>query len=775
MRTAPKIALSLVISILLFSGLAVASYAGLFNVLETRFYQPAIIKSAEARLGTIASELEAWHAENGERFATFNAEDAVRRSLIPNQSIQDIRDREIIAGTLMAEMPGLVGIRIIDSGESSSTTAAAAEDTGKRRIHYSNFSEDILKRETFQIAYEYYGTKEGEIPFGVISRKDGDGPLVIAEATRDRFLYCFPFYDAYSTWRGTIVFYVSSRAALQRLVSKNLALISDQVTLVTGDGYGVSGTVLGMPQTGKSILSDAIVARWSRNDTTTDRVVSTEDSGWVLLTKPTGSYGFTGELLPETLFTFPESVRIFFLAISFLTLFLIVFLLFNLRQDPMIVAHNRIRRFQAQLIGDLIEKTDETRWDEIGKNLSYRKHDINEELKKGLGSHFSKKHEKDIDAMLDKSWEEILGAIGKQEQRRQTLPNADEIRRMLEQVLQNNAINLNLTGVPAVRAAEGPATAPRNAPPSPHEAEAAGDVEELDEVESVEEAEEIEEAESVEDLGEAEAVEELTEAEAVEEVEALEEIGTIEEAENAEEPAPIGETEQAETGDETLIVAQELAIEDFPEINVYSFDELKELDDYEEIETDTLFAERPVEPAEPGEVDYLDGEWEPDLLDVATDEELIDFIDEHIPDEILVFDFGEKPGFDDGDRDLAAEESESLPDTVDANAIDFSTLDQYDDEAEDATEVDYIESFLLRHESRMDADIRDEPIEGYLQVIGDEEPDELEDIEQSATGETGTGAIVNEDGLFVVSQKGADASGDKIDPDFKQLVDSVLS
>ena len=69
-------------------------------------------------------------------FKAFIAADPVRRSLLPNQSAQDVFDRTNLAGDLMSRLPGLVGIRIIDSGD---PTLAESEDRGTRRIHFSTF------------------------------------------------------------------------------------------------------------------------------------------------------------------------------------------------------------------------------------------------------------------------------------------------------------------------------------------------------------------------------------------------------------------------------------------------------------------------------------------------------------------------------------------------------------------------------------------------------------------------------------------------------------
>ena len=767
MRTVPKIALSLLISILLFSLLAVAAYAGLFNILETRFYQPTVIKSMEDQLGSVSDAIEVWHRQNTATFTSFINSGAVKRSVLPNQSSQDIFDRSNLAGALMADMPGLTGIRIIDSGDTAGTTAG---DTGRRRIHFSTFQDDILKKEDFQISYNNYGVNADDIPFSYLSLADKAGPRVITDSAKDRFLYCFPFYDSYETWRGTAIFYVSARSASQYLVGQKLLRISDEIVLLTDADYKTSGIITGMPQTGREILGQSILARWLQGDFTTDRIVSTDSSGWVLLSKKTGTYGFTGQLAQESLFSFPPSVKILFLAVSFLTLYLVIFLFFNLKQDEMVVIKNRIRRFQVQLLGEVMEKNDEAKWEEVRKNLSVRKNDINAEIKKGLGRRFNKKHGEEIDSLLDKSWEEILSALGRQEPQRSSLPNTDDIRLMLEQVLQNNAINLNLTGVPVSSPTKNskPKSAQKPVPEKIGSVDELGEIESVEELDEVESVEELDEVESVEELDDVESVEELDEVESVEELDEVESVDELDEVESVEE---LDEVESAE----------ELSVEVVEVVEVSGVTEFTILDEPLPIiitndeNIEKILREEPINalPAEPEEVEYLDGEWEPELLEVASEEEMLDYLEDNVPDKVLIYNFDEKPGFDSGHRNEINTNDIELDNSISIASLDFSTLDETETE-EDATEVDYVEAFLLDRTLYLHAMPDTAPSYGFLEVTGDEEaPEELVELEQQEAPEEGE-TIVNRDGLFLVGAKAGEAPHSPIDPEFQKLVDSVL-
>ena len=58
MSSGQKAALSLLISVLLFAAFTVAAFAGLFSILETRFYQPAVLSAMESKLSSIAQSFD---------------------------------------------------------------------------------------------------------------------------------------------------------------------------------------------------------------------------------------------------------------------------------------------------------------------------------------------------------------------------------------------------------------------------------------------------------------------------------------------------------------------------------------------------------------------------------------------------------------------------------------------------------------------------------------------------------------------------------------------
>ena len=751
MRTAPKIALSLLTSLFLFSALLVASYAGLFTVIETRFYQPSVTATLEKRVETIAEALDQWHTDNFAHFSPFVSADSVKRSLLPNQDREDITDRERRAGKLLADNPGLAGIRIIDTGESSTRTSNTT-----RRIHFSTFDTDFVRREGTRVAYELYGRNTQEIPFEQLLVQGTQSPKLLLDSATDRFLYIYPFHDSYGAWRGVAVFYVTTGSAVQHLFSKNLVRLSDELHLVHTVDHSLSGVVLDLPRVGTELITNVVLDKWSRNDLETGRIIQTEDSGWMLVSTVSESGRYLAQVTSEDLFTFSAEIRILFLAVSFLTVFLIVFLLFNLRQDDLVVVRNRIRRFQIQLLQEIMEAGDPAYPEKITTELNARKQDINTKIKRGFPKNVRKRHEKNIDEMLSKSWEEILAALGQQKPAPRTTIDAQEIKLMLEQVLQNNVINLRTTGTVTAQTD----MKPQQVHPADGELEELGEVEELDELDEVEEIEELGEVEELDELGEAEEIEELDEngeLEELGEVEELDENGELEELGEVEELDELGEAEEIEELGE---------VEELDELG--EAEEIKELDENgeaEELAEPGDESSPDTEPLDASEVEYLDGEWEPELLEVATEEELNDFIQEAFPDSVLIYNFEETPGLDSFEHPKI-DENEILDDTLNLGGLDFSTLD--DDDAEEVTYTDPYPSGTLQ---RIETTYTEQPVYEFLEVIGEEEPAELLDVDELPHEDD---HIVSRDGIFVIAERIREKESRERNTDFQDLVDSVL-
>ena len=79
-------------------------------------------------------------------------------------------------------------------------------------------------------------------------------------------------------------------------------------------------------------------------------------------------------------------------------MYLVVFLILNLRQDSMVVIRERVKRFQISLLEEFYERKEEVDWDRWTRELDQRREEVRREMKKGIGRAVRKKEEANIDS-----------------------------------------------------------------------------------------------------------------------------------------------------------------------------------------------------------------------------------------------------------------------------------------------------------------------------------------------------------------------------------------
>jgi hypothetical protein len=521
-----KAALSLLISVVVFTGFTVLAYTGLFDLVEAKFYNPSIISSLTKELDKNSYSVETFLTELQSRFSATLDEAAVKRSFLSEQADEDIRERSGLYGRLAESQGGFQWVRFIDAGG--------------MRLHYSTWEPDILRQGDNSVTYRNYTSSTDVIPYEEISSADKEQPRIIADQKSERLLFSFPFYDSYNVFRGTALFSLSIRAVSERLIGEGRIKASENLTVVSSPG----GIVIGMPaQAGRALVPE-ISSIWTEGILTLTKLVSAGPAGvpdmsLALITVKTAQGLYLGHLINESVFSFPQVMKIILLASFFLTVYLVIFLLFNLRQDSFTIVQNRLKQLQISIIGQYYDRKSDMDWGRWTRELEQRRDEIRGELKKGIRA--GKDGANDIDQLIDKSWDELLGVIGG---RRANVIDEEKLQTILSRVLAAPAVQ-----VPAAPQTTAPRGSVSGSPVPTGEVEEieALDAEEVPEAEAVEEIAEAEAAdvEEVEEIPEAEAVEEIPEAEAadVEEVEEIPEAEAVEEIAEAE-AADVEEVEE---------------------------------------------------------------------------------------------------------------------------------------------------------------------------------------------------------------------------------------
>jgi hypothetical protein len=452
-----KVALSLLITVVLFAAFTVASFAGLFGLIEARFYNPSVAAAMSGELDHETASVEVFITTIERWFSDCLAESAVKRAFMANQTSADISERSQIFTRLHERLDGLQWVRFIDSGGN--------------RIHYSTWRGDLVSSDSATAVYRAYSEAAFYTPMEDILLLPGEDYHILFDAPGERVVFSLPFYDAAGSPRGLAVFSLSVSAIQNRLIADR-GVIPGKLWLVSEP----LGLLRGVPEDGADGILDTVAENWNQSGIVKKVSVSTLESGGnrtrlVLFSARTLQGIYVGSLVNENLFVFPPNLKILLLALVFVSLFLVLFLVVNVRQDPMTVVQSRLKKLQIGLIQEYYEQKTDVELGRWGMELMRRREEIRMELRHGLKASIGKKQDEDINAYIDKSWNDLLAVIGGR----------------LERTVNEEEIHLSLNRLTSTLSSfmEGNAiaqTGKAGGGPEPDEAELPGEIEPAEEM-----------------------------------------------------------------------------------------------------------------------------------------------------------------------------------------------------------------------------------------------------------------------------------------------------
>ena len=586
MTSGQKIAFSLLVAMGLFAVFVLSLNSKLFNELETRFYTQSKIEQNTGQLDRVSEGCDSYITkilnltEKGENAWVKNA--SVRSFYVQNASESDVMTRRRLTEQLFAEIPALSGIRIVDKNG--------------RNLHYSSFDDtDLLKQSGITKIYKNYNdiTKDAdEIPFEQLSKLVSETKSVLLfDQSRNRIVLSVPFCWVDGIYSGVSLFYLSINEIEKELNASDIIPIGQNAFIISDSDFS-GGLVLNIPYGEKKSFEEPVKQYWKKHVSAQqpEKLLEMPDGRFYLaLSSNRNGKIQVSAVYPSNLFELSKEIRILIYICIFISILLIVFLIFSFFRDPVVTLQKRIKKIQLGLIENYIDGKEKREWGDIARQLRGRKNDLSTEIIRSLHVH-SKKRRDELSEYLDKNWDEIFsifetkagtssgasGAVGAAGTVELTGTSIAEIRRMLEEVLQSRSFAVPVAAAPVSVA---PAEDVDELEEVEELAEDAEELEEPEEIEEVEElAEDVEDLDEVEDLtedvDEAEEVEELTEeVEDLDEVEELTE--DVDEAEEVEELA-----EDVKDLDEVEELAEE--VEDLDEVEELT-EEVEESDDVEEL------------------------------------------------------------------------------------------------------------------------------------------------------------------------------------------------
>lgn len=829
MSSGQKVALSFLAALICFAGFVFFAQTNLMSTIETKFYAQSKIAQRQEQLDRLSNSCNNYISNILKKIETDSSSylnsPAVKSYANQNPSEKDEVTRRNLTSALFDTIEGLDGIRLIEGNG--------------RNVHFSTYDTDVLKVDGLVKQYKNYPDLQeelGELESEMILT-DSNNPIhkIIFDSKQNRIIVSFPFYITEQTTFGSLVCYFNIYDFEQILVNSNILPLGESFDLLTDDDGTGYGFACGIPGDGKADFTKAIINSWKissgkadgKNKGPENLISQSNGTKWVLLNSSNNTYFNVGWVFKANLFELPKELIYIIYVSVFVTLLLIFLLIFSLKKDYLIKVKQRIKKVQLGIINEYLENKQQIEWDQIARQLEYRKEELSLEIKKSVGGK-NKKYEKIIDVYLEQSWSEIINIINSQNNNQKSgLSGAsiEEIRRVMEEVLQTAKLNVSV--------APGAKTVVQNVE-EVDEIEAAEEIEEVeavdevDEIEEIEDIEALEEVEDVDEIEEIEAVEEIKEVDEIDDVDEIEEAEKIEEAEEIKDVDEIDEIEEIEDADE---IEEVETVEDADGIEeaekIEETEEKDEIEEAEEVEdADEIDEAEPVEET----VQEVSGEDEPvEIVEDASEEikvieeneadsvESLDEVEEledieiEKTDETVEVDISEEFGdlSEVGDLEELEDDGISLENSaitqtepeyhyeesnrtfVSASSDDFASCDTIFAEdlcigshytpdtkntkniSQDFNFVVYIPDFTPDHDFDMELAAADEllPEEGkFFSMTGFAENElpvsELEEIEE-------TPAIVEKKGVYSISEN-IECSHLELNPEFKELVDSVL-
>ena len=620
MTSGQKIAFSFLSAFILFTAAVLTLHTFLFDKLETKFYRQARIEENVSLLNDISESYDQYIDNilnilvDGE--GAYFKDAAVKSfyDIEPSASVLD--DRREKTEQLFRDLPTLDGMRILDKN-------------GKN-VHYSTYDDtDLIYREKRgQKEYKNYNDIVDEaneriqraknkthlikeIPFDVLSKKlSQTDTTILFDSGNSRVIIAVPFYWVDDIYAGSALLYFRLIDIENEFVRNDIIDFGQSLQIIADDTLK-GGFVVGVPYSLKNEFIQPILKYQNSEKKSMlglqlpEKLLQKEDgSFYVALSSTLKNDKPIVGVYSSDIFELPIEVKIVIYLTVFISLYLLMFLIFSFKQDPVVVLKARIKAIQYGVIKEYLNNKEEIQWQVVEDKLKARKTDLNKDIMKTLNVR-AKKRKQELDAFLEKSWDDVFTFISENEKVSETsyqksIRRAPTTVEVIEE--EQPVVKRVVVKKPVVE----PVVEEIEEVEELDDVEPIEEVEELDEVEPIEEVEEIEDAEEIEDLDDVEDIDELDEVEELEEAEEIEELDDAEEIEDAEEVEELEDAEEIEDAEEV----EEL--EDAEEIE--ELDEVEELDE-EEIKDESEVEEEIEELDEVEEIEELEEETDVTLLD----------------------------------------------------------------------------------------------------------------------------------------------------------------
>ncbi len=402
-----KTALSLLGGLLVSAAFAVLWFTGSFDGIEAQLYTRGVEQAVGAQIQDLRSGLEQINQQRQQTLQGLAATPAFQNAYRVNQSRADIATRDREAGLLQAGIDGLRSLRVVGPDPFDES------DPPDLAIYYSSSATDVLERSPDRIRYRDFDAVYEDA--GLDSPSVDAGELaVLVDPERQSLEYRVPLMDENGVRRSVMLAAVTLRGTSSALVRLG-ALDPGRQLIANPDGTLVAD----VPELLVADLSQALEARAISPGNTEAGALS--DGDRLFLGDGEGAYRIaldqTGSrplavLVNEARFELDPALRWVIVSIAGLSTFLLLFLLFNLRQDPEVLVAERMKRVQLEILQENINRSGSLDMESLRAELERRKPVLVRQILRGIKGRSPDQAEQ-LDQLVEQSWSEIFELMGR--------------------------------------------------------------------------------------------------------------------------------------------------------------------------------------------------------------------------------------------------------------------------------------------------------------------------------------------------------------------------
>lgn len=555
MTSAQKFTISLLLSTVLFGIFAFFAFSEVFNFIETRFFSARVVEQTRSDLGQMAQGIQNYRIFMGKELRALAVEPALRDSFSPTSSREAIQTRYNLVKLFLARVRGGGEVRIVDPKNG--------------RIHFSTVESDVLQSEPGRsLTYKNLeALEDGPDLTALAPPAFGDQTGFWVQPGTRNMLFSV---DISGSLEGTglLVIKVSLDDLRNWLIQKGQlsgtsVLFAQDPTHWVVSGVGALNTV----------VQKRIAELWAlgTRPPVENLANSDQEVHLVLVNQAEGGLNLS-MVLPEDQIRLNDLLKAIILGTFYTVLFLLVFLILNLRGDSSLRIAKQIRRFHLEILQEYLGRKANSGIDGFKSEMEANSQRIRDDIRKGLGR-IAKKDRAFAEEQIDKTWKELLGLLTPRPEipESQSSPTltVERVEALIKEALNKGAFVISAGNgqsvpsrgrkTPAALALEAQRLAVSDQTGAEQEAEEAEEVAELEDVEELEEVDELEEAvEELEpaELGDTEAADSVEELESVDDAEPVEELEAVADAE------PVAEVESLEELDGADEMADNSLVED---------------------------------------------------------------------------------------------------------------------------------------------------------------------------------------------------------------------